>query len=92
MADESQAPPAEAPAAEAPPAEAPAAEAPAAEAPAAEAPAEPVAVEVMAVVSKRYRLYNPFTKVYFNQNEQVDEAVLDGWLQSQLDAGYIVRV
>jgi hypothetical protein len=51
-----------------------------------------VAVEVMAVVSKRYRLYNPFTKVYFNQNEQVDEAVLDGWLQSQLDAGYIVRV
>jgi hypothetical protein len=82
MADESQAPPAEVPAAEAPPAESSVAE----------APVEPVAVEVMAVVSKRYRLYNPFTKVYFNQNEQVDEAVLDGWLQSQLDAGYIVRV
>lgn len=35
--------------------------------------------------------YNPFSKISFAEGAEV-EAELDGWLQSQLDAGYIVRV
>jgi hypothetical protein len=52
---------------------------------------EPV-LEFVTVRAKRNRYYNPFTKVYFHENEIVEDALLDGWLQSQLDAGYIERV
>lgn len=35
--------------------------------------------------------YNPFTRQMFRQYEEV-EAAVDGFLQSQLDAGYIEKV
>lgn len=66
----------------------------AAEAAAAAAPAEtppPAPLEAVKVRAVKNDFYNPFTRQTLVLNEEV-EAPLDGWLQSQLDAGFVVKV
>lgn len=46
-------------------------------------------VAVKAVVND---FYNPFTRTQFPRGQVVEDVVMDGWLESQMAAGFIVRV
>lgn len=48
-------------------------------------------VELVSVKAVTNDYYDPFKRIHFRQGEVV-ETVLDGWLQAQIDAGYVVRV
>ena len=39
-----------------------------------------------------FLLYDPYTQRRYDEGQQVDNVLLDGWVQSQLDAGFLVRV
>lgn len=52
----------------------------------------PVVVELVTVRAERYRLYNPYSKTYFEERVEVADVPLDSWLTSQIEAGFITRV